>query len=46
MRDAFEARLVDIGVLFSRDPLESFAAAPVFELDSFIFAPETRLRIR
>ncbi len=37
-RDALEAGLIDIGIFFSRGPLEGLAAAPLFQLDSFVVA--------
>lgn len=36
--DALDARLVDVGVFFSRDPLQGLAAAPLFPVDAFIVA--------
>jgi LysR family transcriptional regulator, glycine cleavage system transcriptional activator len=36
--EALEAGLLDIGVFFSRDPLDGLAAAPLFQLDIFIVA--------
>jgi len=36
--ETLEAGLVDIGVFFSRDPLDRLAAAPLFGVDAFIVA--------
>jgi LysR family glycine cleavage system transcriptional activator len=37
-REGLEAGFIDVGIFFSREPLEGLAAAPLFQLDSFIVA--------
>jgi LysR family transcriptional regulator, glycine cleavage system transcriptional activator len=37
-RDGLEAGIIDVGIFFSREPLEGLAAAALFQLDSFIVA--------